>query len=104
VSSMQLSLGRRDGVPASGPRGPDSLCPPAQLRKESVLGLLQQVQSGRKPMPPRIGIFGVEGGGKSTCASQAPNPIFIQTRTGWGKLTATSFAGDFTGRSARRAQ
>jgi hypothetical protein len=33
-------------------------------------------------MPPRIFVYGMEGIGKSTFASQAPKPIFNQTEGG----------------------
>jgi hypothetical protein len=43
------------------------------------------------PMPPRIVVYGPEGLGKSTFASQAPSPIFIPTEDGLGKLVVKTF-------------
>jgi hypothetical protein len=43
------------------------------------------------PLPPRIIVYGPEGLGKSTFASQAPSPIFIPTEDGLGKLKVKSF-------------
>ncbi len=53
--------------------------------------LLQQVHSGRKHSPPRFLIYGIEGIGKSTTASQAPKPIFIQTEDGLNEIECDSF-------------
>lgn len=55
------------------------------------MGLLQQIQTGRLPMPPRIMIYGIEGIGKSTIASSAPKPIFIQTEDGLGEIDCHKF-------------
>lgn len=43
---------------------------------------LDQVITGVTHRPPRIIIYGVDGIGKSTLASDAPLPIFIQTEEG----------------------
>ena len=54
--------------------------------------------SKNNPKPPRIIIYGPAGIGKTTFASQAPNPIFILTEDGLGDIEvdkfplATSFA------------
>jgi len=53
--------------------------------------LLQSIQTGRTPMPPRILLYGTEGIGKSTCAAQTPRPIFIQTEDGLGQLECHRF-------------
>jgi hypothetical protein len=41
--------------------------------------LLQQIQSGRRPAPRRVIVYGTHGIGKSTFGAMAPRPIFIQT-------------------------
>jgi hypothetical protein len=46
---------------------------------------------GKQELPPRICIFGGHGIGKSTLASQFPNPIFISTEDGLSSLDVTSF-------------
>jgi hypothetical protein len=53
--------------------------------------LLQSIQTGRAPMPPRILLYGTEGIGKSTCASRTPKPIFIQTEDGLGEIDCHKF-------------
>jgi hypothetical protein len=40
---------------------------------------LNSIKRGVESVPPRIVLYGVHGIGKSTLASNAPNPIFIQT-------------------------
>ena len=55
------------------------------------MGLLQQIQTGRAPMPPRIMVYGTEGIGKSTLAACAPKPIFIQTEDGLGEIDCHKF-------------
>ena len=41
--------------------------------------------------PPRIVLYGTHGIGKSTFASQAPNPVFIQTEEGLDAINVTAF-------------
>lgn len=50
------------------------------------MSLLKQIQSGPKPAPRRVLLYGIHGVGKSTFASRAPNPIFIQTEDGLGDV------------------
>jgi len=53
--------------------------------------LLSQIQTGKRPMPPRIMTYGTEGIGKSTFASQAPAPIFVQTEDGLDQINCAKF-------------
>ena len=53
--------------------------------------MLNQIHSGPRRMPPRLLIYGVEGVGKSTTASQAPRPIFIPTEDGLDQISCDSF-------------
>lgn len=46
---------------------------------------------GKQELPPRICIYGTHGIGKSTIASQFPEPIFISTEDGIDGLDVTSF-------------
>lgn len=55
------------------------------------MGLLSQIQTGKIQMPPRIMLYGIEGIGKSTCASRAPKPVFIQTEDGLGEIDCHKF-------------
>ena len=55
------------------------------------MGLLQQIERGKKPRPPRLLIYGTEGIGKSTIASQAPEPVFVQTEDGLGEIDCDKF-------------
>ncbi|MCA9267839.1 MAG: ATP-binding protein [Planctomycetales bacterium] len=63
---------------------------PKPTRNRPV-GLLHQIQSGRSAAPPRMLIYGTEGVGKSTLASQAPTPIFVQTEDGLGEIDCRKF-------------
>ncbi len=56
-----------------------------------MTGRLQQIQRGRTSAPPRMLVYGTEGIGKSTLASQAPQPIFIQTEDGLGEIDCHKF-------------
>lgn len=53
--------------------------------------LLNRIQTGRSCAPPRLMIYGTEGIGKSTFASQTPDPIFIQTEDGLGQIDCHRF-------------
>ncbi len=55
------------------------------------MSLLKEVHSGRRHTPPRLLIYGTEGIGKSTTASQAPAPIFIPTEDGLDQIECDSF-------------
>ncbi|MCI0333661.1 MAG: ATP-binding protein [Planctomycetes bacterium] len=55
------------------------------------MGLLDQIEQGRSAAPPRLMVYGTEGIGKSTLASQAPNPIFIQTEDGLNEIDCHKF-------------
>src|SRR5262245_2618373 len=50
---------------------------------------LNTLQHGKRIEPPRIILFGSQKIGKSTFASKAPNPIFIQTEDGSSQLDVT---------------
>jgi hypothetical protein len=53
--------------------------------------LLQKIHQGRRHTPPRILIYGTEGIGKSTTASQSPKPIFVPTEDGLDQIDCASF-------------
>lgn len=55
------------------------------------MGKLSDIQIGRQNKPPRIILYGVEGIGKSTFASKAPRPIFIQTEDGLSEIDCAKF-------------
>ena len=55
------------------------------------MGLMETIQRGKTPMPPRLMIYGTEGVGKSTCTSQSPRPIFIQTEDGLNEIPCDKF-------------
>ena len=55
------------------------------------MGLMQNIQSGRAQMPPRILTYGTEGVGKSSLAAETPRPIFIQTEDGLGEIDCHRF-------------
>lgn len=52
---------------------------------------LSSISRGRAFKAPRIFLYGAHGLGKSTFASQAPSPIFIQTEDGLGSIDTASF-------------
>lgn len=49
------------------------------------------LRKGKQAVPPRVVIYGGHGIGKSTLASQFPDPIFISTEDGLDSLDVTSF-------------
>lgn len=55
------------------------------------MGLLERIERGRNAAPPRLMLYGTEGIGKSTLASRAPNPIFIQTEDGLNEIDCHKF-------------
>jgi AAA domain len=59
--------------------------------QEKTMSLLDLVQRGKTQMPPRILTYGTEGVGKSTLASRAPSPIFIQTEDGLNEIDCAKF-------------
>lgn len=52
---------------------------------------LASIQKGQIIEPPRIAIYGKPGIGKTSWAAQAPNPIFLFTEKGRGRLNLKSF-------------
>jgi hypothetical protein len=55
------------------------------------MSLLERVQRGRTRRPPRVTVYGPAGIGKSTFASQAPRPVFIQTEDGLDEIDCDKF-------------
>jgi hypothetical protein len=55
------------------------------------MSLLAQIQRGRMAKPPRILVHGTAGVGKSTFASQAPKPIFVQCEDGLDEIDCEKF-------------
>jgi hypothetical protein len=53
--------------------------------------LLQTIQRGKQPLPPRLVLYGTEGIGKSTFGSQCPAPVFIQTEDGLAEIDCDKF-------------
>lgn len=50
------------------------------------MSLLTQVHVGRQPAPRRVMLYGIQGVGKSSFASCAPQPIFLPTEDGLGEI------------------
>lgn len=55
------------------------------------MSMLSRIHRGKEPLPPRLVLYGTEGIGKSTFASQAPAPIFIQTEDGLAEIDCDKF-------------
>ena len=55
------------------------------------MSLLENIQSGKQPMPPRIEVYGQEGIGKSTFGASAPKAIFIPTEDGQSEIDCHRF-------------
>lgn len=55
------------------------------------MSTLESVLSGVEQHPPRIIIYGENGVGKSTWASKAPNPIFIDTESGLARIDCKKY-------------
>jgi hypothetical protein len=55
------------------------------------MNAIQRIQRGRQPQPPRIVLYGTEGIGKSTFASQAPAPIFVPIEDGLAEIDCDRF-------------
>lgn len=53
--------------------------------------LFAQIKPTRRVRPRRVLIYGVQGVGKSTFASKAPNPIFLPTEEGLDNMDAQAF-------------
>lgn len=58
---------------------------------------LEQLKPKRSTKPPRIILYAVSGFGKTTFASQAPSPVFLQAEDGQGdlELSSTGLLRDF---------
>ena len=56
-----------------------------------MTSVLESIQRGRQPKPPRVLLYGVEGIGKSTFGSEAPKPIFVQTEDGLDEIDCDRF-------------
>ena len=55
------------------------------------MSLIGSITKGREQQPPRIMVYGAEGVGKSTFASLAPNPVFVQTEDGLSEIDTSKF-------------
>lgn len=55
------------------------------------MSMLRKIVRGRKLKPPRLKCYGNNGIGKSTFASRAPKPIFIQTEDGLDTIDCDRF-------------
>lgn len=58
---------------------------------DKVKNLLSQVQTVHDEGKKRFVVYGIEGVGKTTWASRAPNPIFLSTEDGLGKIKVPAF-------------
>ncbi len=55
------------------------------------MGFQDLLVKGKQSLPPRMGIYGTHGIGKSTLASKFPSPVFISTEDGLAGLDVVSF-------------
>jgi hypothetical protein len=53
--------------------------------------LIGQIQSGKRPAPRRVMLYGTHGVGKSTFGAMSDKPIFIQTEDGLGEIDCDRF-------------
>lgn len=58
---------------------------------EGEKSFLSRITQGRKVRPRRTMLYGVQGVGKSTWASMAPQPIFLPTEDGLNDIDCESF-------------
>ncbi len=68
-----------------------------------MVKLLEQITRGRSSAPRRLMLYGTHGVGKSTFASCAPKPVFIQTEDGLGEIECDKFPLTTTFDQAMRA-
>jgi len=55
------------------------------------MSLLENIQSGKQTMPPRIMIYGIEGIGKSLFSASAPKAVFLPTEDGLSEIDCHRF-------------
>lgn len=53
--------------------------------------LIKEIQRGKLPAPRRVMLYGTHGIGKSSFASMASKPIFVQTEDGLGEIDCHKF-------------
>jgi len=63
----------------------------AEAKQPKKKSGLAGINKGKVKMPRRVIVYGVDGIGKSTLASHAPNPIFVSTEDGLGDVDCESF-------------
>ncbi len=56
------------------------------------MSILAKVQSGKRERPPLALIYGLDGVGKSTLASEAPAPLFLGAESGTDHLNVNRLA------------
>jgi len=55
------------------------------------MGLIETIQSGKKPRPRRTLLYGVHGVGKSTFGACSDHPVFVPTEDGQGEIDCHRF-------------